>query len=67
MLDSCKLTFQKQLDHENDQAKDEHEYADPVNTVHILDKVCFWPARVWFLNVEIFRQLLQYTHKKTVS
>jgi len=63
-LDSYKLTFQEQLDHENNQAKDEHEDADTVNTMHILHEVCFWPVWIRFLNVEVFGKLLKYTHKK---
>jgi hypothetical protein len=51
----------------NDQTKNEHENTDAVDAMHIFYKPCFRSVRVRFFDVEIFRYLPKYTHKKTAS
>ena len=59
--------FEKKLDGKNDKAENKHENADAIDTMHVFYKPGFWPVGIWFFNVEIFRYLLKYAHKKTVS
>jgi hypothetical protein len=46
--------FEKKLDHQDDEAKNEHKDADAVDTVHILHKGCLRPVRIRLPEVEIF-------------
>jgi hypothetical protein len=53
-LGSYSLMFEKKLDHQDDEAKNEHKDADAVDTVHILHKGCLRPVRIRLPEVEIF-------------
>lgn len=66
-LDFYKLMPEEKFDGKNDQTKDEHENTDAVDAMHVLHKPGFRSVRVRFFNVEIFRYLPKYTHKKTAS
>ena len=52
----------KQLDSQNNQAKKKDENADTVNTVHVANPFIFWPVRIFFPQVEIFRYLFPDSH-----
>lgn len=61
------LMPEEELDHKNDQAKNEHKNANAVNTMHVFDKAGFRTIGIGLFDVEIFGDLLKYTHKKTAS
>jgi hypothetical protein len=63
----CRLVFEKKFEGKNDQTKNEHEQANPVNAVHVFDEGCFGTVGIWLFNVEVFGYLFKYTHKKTAS
>ena len=67
LLVFCRLVFKEKFEGKNDQAKNEHEQADTVNAMHVFDEGCFRAVRIRLFNVEVFRYLLKYTHKKTAS
>jgi len=67
LLDFYKLVPEEKLVGKNDQTKNKHQQADAVDAVHVFYKPCFWPVGIWFFNVEIFRYLSEYAHKKTAS
>ena len=66
-LDFCKLVFKEEFDGKNNQTENKHENADPVDAVHVFNEPGFRTVRVGFFDVEIFRYLPEYTHKKTAS
>jgi hypothetical protein len=46
--------FKEKLDRKNDQAKNEHENTDAVDSMHVFDESCFWPVGTRFFEIEIF-------------
>lgn len=52
----------KQLDGKDDEAKQEDEDADTVDTVHVPDPFFFWTIRVFLFEVEVFRYLFPDSH-----
>lgn len=66
-LDFYKLTPEEKLKGKNNKTKNKHQQTDAVNAVHVFYKPGFWPVRIRLFNVEIFGELLEYTHKKTAS
>jgi hypothetical protein len=58
---------EEKFDGKNDQTKDKHENTDAVDAMHVFHKPGFWTVRIRFFDVEIFRYLPEYTHKKTAS
>jgi hypothetical protein len=60
----CKLAPEEELEGQNNKAENKNKNADAVDTVHVFDKPCFRPVRIGFPDVEIFRYLPEYAHKK---
>jgi hypothetical protein len=58
---------EKKLEGKNNKTKNKHQQTDAIDAVHVFYKPGFWPVRIWLFNVEIFGELLEYTHKKTAS
>lgn len=56
------ISSTQQLNSKNDQAKQEDENADAVDTVHIANPFIFWTVRVFFSQVEVFRYLFPDSH-----
>jgi len=52
----------KQLDGEDNKAKQKDEDADAVDTVHVPDPFFFWTIRVFLFKVEVFRYLFPDSH-----
>lgn len=67
LLAFYKLMFEEKFDSKYDEAKDKHENTDAVDAMHVFYKPRFRTVRIRLFNVEVFRYLLKYAHKKTVS
>ena len=52
----------QELDGQDQHGKQEHKYAEAVDTVHIADPLVFRTLRILFSQVEILRDLFPYTH-----
>jgi hypothetical protein len=53
------------LNDDNNDGEQEHQQADAVNAMHVAHPPAFWRIRILFFEVEVFCDLLPYTHKQS--